>query len=545
MEADKIKTALIDGYLDEPSCLGVPPYISPHIRYTYGALLEGGIREENLQYFIIDKLREDWNNALEKLEEFDLVIIIAGTTVPGNYLGGEPVSLKELKEIGEKVYYPTKVLGGPITLVMDELEGIDHVCDEIASFDLYKLLSKKEIEAKPENLKKLIGRWAVRGASLTKKHPNHPRIMAELETFRGCPRSNHCSFCSERLKKYTYSRPVEDILKEVEALAQSGVHNYRLGCQTDLLKYGAREKNGNLIPEPQVFSQLYQGIRECNPELKVLHLDNMNPATLAHHPQKAKKILEIISTYNTPGDTAAFGLESADPEVLTANNIESDPELTLKAIKLMNEIGEKREEGLPTLLPGLNFLHGLKGERPETMEYNLDYLRKIKEKGLLLRRINIRQVQSFGEYEGDYLNKGRFQEYKRQVNEEINQPMLKQVFPTGTILKGVIAEQHKGKVTYGRQLGTYPILVGIPGNLELNKEYTVRIIDHGYRSITALPWPLKINEHRPEQFSYIPGISKKRADDIFINQPQNPEELKKYLPPDFKWEKWKDWFNFN
>ena len=109
-----IKTALIDGYLDEPSALGVPPYISPHIRYTYGALLHGGIPEEMISYYTIDQLREKWEEILQELEGFDLVIIIAGTTVPGNYLGGKPISFKEIREIGNSLFYPQKVLGAPL-----------------------------------------------------------------------------------------------------------------------------------------------------------------------------------------------------------------------------------------------------------------------------------------------------------------------------------------------------------------------------------------------------------------------------------------------
>jgi radical SAM superfamily enzyme with C-terminal helix-hairpin-helix motif len=30
---------ILDGYVDEPACLGVPPYISPYIRTVAGALL--------------------------------------------------------------------------------------------------------------------------------------------------------------------------------------------------------------------------------------------------------------------------------------------------------------------------------------------------------------------------------------------------------------------------------------------------------------------------------------------------------------------------
>jgi radical SAM superfamily enzyme with C-terminal helix-hairpin-helix motif len=36
------EAVIIDGYVDEPACLGVPPYISPYIRAIAGVLKEHG-----------------------------------------------------------------------------------------------------------------------------------------------------------------------------------------------------------------------------------------------------------------------------------------------------------------------------------------------------------------------------------------------------------------------------------------------------------------------------------------------------------------------
>lgn len=545
MEPAKIKTVLIDGYLDEPSCLGVPPYISPHIRYTYGALIAASIREENLDYFTIDQLRRDWEESIKKLEGYDLVIIIAGTTVPGHYLGGKPISLKEIRELGSRLYYPQKVLGGPITLVKPEIENYDHICGEIAALDLYQLLTGKEVPS--DKLAEKVGEWSIIGAELTRKHPNYPRLVCELETFRGCPRVKHCAFCSERLKKRIYHRSPGEIIAEVKNLAAAGNHFFRLGCQTDLLLYQAKydPASGNYILNPAAIEELYQGIRETDSDLKVLHLDNINPVSIIRDEEKSRQILETIVKYNTPGDIAAFGLESADPVVLKKNNIETDPEITFRAVKILNEIGGKREDGLPKLLPGINLLHGLIGERKETMDYNLNYLKRIYDAGLMLRRINIRQVVSTGNYPVEKVDRDRFMAYKKRVNQEINKPMLQRVFPVGTVIKDVLTETTKGKLTYGRQLGSYPILVGIPGQLALNQFMNVRVIDHGYRSITALPWPFKINEASIEQLAAIPGIGRKRANKIFLQQPKNLKILGQILGPEFPLEKWQDWFNFD
>ena len=522
MSNKKLKTFLLDGYLDEPSCLGVPPYISPHIRYVYGALLDSGIPEEYIEYKTIDEFRTNRDEYIEKIESYDLFIIIAGTTVPGNYLGGRPISLAEIKRLGQKIYYPTKVLGGPITLVKKEIKGYDILTKETAAFDLYSRLEDISIKKLKNNASNNISKWANLGAQLTKRHPSFPNIVCELETFRGCPRSKHCSFCSERLKKLHYKRTPQEIINEVKHLAKAGNHYYRLGCQTDILSYAMDQNN---ILRPEIMEELYKGIRKADPKLKVLHLDNINPATLINQKEKSKEILKIISKYNTEGDTAAFGLESADPKVLEKNNIEANSELALEAIELLNNIGGKRINGVPKLLPGINFLHGLIGEREETMEYNYKFLKEVYNRGLMLRRINIRQVVQINNYPVENIDKNKFEEYKRKVNEEINKPMLKRVFPTNTVLKDVLIEKTKGKLNYGRQLGTYPILVAVPGRLNVNQFYDIKIIDHGYRSITGIPWPINITDLTVDQLSFIPGIGKKRASNIFLEKPSSLKDV--------------------
>ncbi|MFW5981290.1 MAG: radical SAM protein, partial [bacterium] len=464
---------------------------------------------------------------IQRLEEYELLIIIAGTTVPGHYLGGKPISFKEIKEIGEKVFYPQKVLGGPITLVIKEVAGYDFISREITARTLSEKLNDQNINNK--ELSSYIKKWAITGAKLSRKHPSFPNLVCEIESFRGCPRAKHCAFCSERLKKTVYQRRPADIIAEVRALAEAGNNYYRLGCQTDLLLYQADKTNKGFKLNPQAIKKLYTGIREAAPNLKVLHLDNINPANIINYPEESRQILETIVHYNTPGDIAAFGLESADPLVLKKNNIESNPDSVFKAIEILNEIGGKREKGIPKLLPGINLLHGLIGEREETMEYNYQYLKKIYQAGLMLRRINIRQVVSTNNYPLARINERKFKQYKEKINKKINKPMLERVFPKGTILKNVLIETHKGKLSFGRQLGSYPILIGIPGNLDLNKFYTVRVIDHGYRSITALKWPFSIKNASLAELEAIPGIGKKRALSIFNRQTESLEELKEIL----------------
>lgn len=551
---DQIKIVLLDGYLDEPSCLGVPPYISPQIRYVYGALLELGIQPEQILYRTIDQVRQDREENFANMQAADLVIVIAGANVPGRYLGGRPISRREIAELSEQVRPARVILGGPIVLSGQSFPEVDFVCDEIAAASVQEYIIRSlRLEHSPvgtlldyQDCAVRIANWARLGAAVTTQHPNYPYIVCELETFRGCPRQHNCAFCSEARKRVLYSRPVEDVISEVEALYQHGNRYFRLGCQTDLFLYGAVRKDGALRIQPQVLKDLYQGIREVAPKLRVLHMDNCNPATLMRDPDLAAEAIEIIAKYNTAGDVAAFGLESADPQVLQANLVETNPEETLAAIRLMNEVGGWRENGVPKLLPGINLLHGLIGERKETMELNYAFLMRILDEGLMVRRINIRQVLPFGNYKAKKVPPYRFQAYKDKVNENINRPMLQRVFPTGTYLAEVHIEKVQGTTSFGRQLGSYPILVGIPGEHQIGEIYNVRVIDHGYRSITALPDPFYINRASIAELEALPGMGRKRATAIFLAQPiSGPEHLRSLLEGQVDLEDFIPWFDFS
>src|SRR5659263_208204 len=131
-----MRVLIIDGYVDEPACLGVPPYMSPYPRYIAGALVEKGIKNEDISYRTIDRIR----TKREPLR-FDLIVIIAGMTVPGKYLRSEPITLKEIKELSH--LEGTKIIGGPIRLGFGE-EGGSSATDFAVPVIT---LARKEIES--------------------------------------------------------------------------------------------------------------------------------------------------------------------------------------------------------------------------------------------------------------------------------------------------------------------------------------------------------------------------------------------------------------
>jgi radical SAM superfamily enzyme with C-terminal helix-hairpin-helix motif len=121
-------------------------------------------------------------------------------------------------------------------------------------------------------------------------------------------------------------------------------------------------------------------------------------------------------------------------------------------------------------------------------------------------------------------HKNLFKKFKNQVKENIERPMLKKILPQATIVKNVYTEKHDGKLTFARQLGSYPLLIGIPGVYNLKQFMDVKIVDYGYRSITAIPHPIDINIVQRETIEAIPGIGKKRAIRILANRPFKKQE---------------------
>ncbi len=550
-----MKITILDGYVDEPTCLGVPPYISTYVRYTAGALVAAGVPEESIGYTTIDCLRkspEKW----QELEESDIVLLVTGFTVPGRYLGGKPITAEEIAKVGQLKTY--KVIGGPIKFGFTlkggsrasdlKLEDFNLVCKgdvELAAYFIGKALIQNRtlpegifIEKRTSQFVDLI---APLGAFIVKYHFYYPHVICEIETYRGCERKNHCSFCTEAMYGKPSERNPSAVVKEVKALYREGVRSFRIGKQPNILGYMAKPAATEEfpVPNPDAICKLFGEIRKVG-NIRTLHIDNVNAGTLATHPEESRRALSCIVRWNTEGDTAPFGLESADENVIRINRLKVMPNGVRKAIAMVNEIGafKEREDGLYKLLPGINFLVGLPGETKKTFEKNKDFLKSVLDDGFLLRRINIRQVMLFKETpifsmakRAKTKFKKEFEKFKLWVREEVDLPMMKRVFPVGTVIKDILLEAYDGEHTLGRQIATYPVLVRIPDKLPLFKTVDVIVVGHRERSLIGLPLPINLNAFSLKLLSFLPGISRKRATDIVISRPfKSKEEVLKKFP---------------
>lgn len=522
-----MKFLIIDGFVDEPTCLGVPPYISTYVRYVAGAAYLSGIKD--ITYKTITQVRE--SNFF--ISDWDYIVIIAGNPVPGKYLGGTPIQLNEIGEIAKKNKKVQIFLGGPI-----QFENIDFnfqnlkLVEKDIEYFIYHYFNFSNSSFGYRTIEEL-NKFAVEGAFIVRDHPRYPDVIVEIETGRGCPRKTHCSFCIEGLFDVEFRNP-EDVVKEIETLSRYGIKHFRIGKQADLYSYGAdlsHFKNGFPKPNPTWIERLYKGIRDRISNLETLHLDNVNPGTIANFPEESAKITEIIVEHNTSGDVAAFGMESADPVVIEKNNLKATPEDVYFAIEMLNEIGGERVNGIPKLLPGINIIKGLIGENKDTFRRNYEFLLKVKQNGLLLRRINIRQIKpsrktKIHTAKDEKILDAIFRNYREKIRNEIDNYMLNQIFPAGILLTNLIVEAHRGDWSLARQIGTYPITVNIPKRIELLKKVDSFVISHRERSIVGLLYPFSIKDSTLSEIKEIPGIGKK-ATNYFLDKEFFKKEIEK------------------
>lgn len=511
-----LKVTILDGYTDEPAGLGVPPYIDVYPRYAAGVIWEYE-KDAVITYFTIDQARRNWSRFYKSAGESKYTIVIAGVVVPGKYLSAQPLTPKEAVFVGERLSATRtfSILAGPAAKFGMGLEGgrpavssrvLERYFDASVRGDvevyLKDLLEEGEEKAEPWRRREdysIVDRVAPIGAQIVRQHPNHGyNLIVEIETYKGCARwvSGGCSFCVEPLYGRPLMREPEAILKEIRSLYSQGVRAFRLGRQADILVYGSEKIGLEEFPPPNTVKlrMLFEGARKIIGD-SLLHIDNVNPGTITHNPTESLEALKIIVKYHTPGDVAAMGLESADERVIKLNNLNTTPEETLQAIRIVNRVGSRTGwNGMPHLLPGINFVLGLPGETRETYEKNLSFLETIAEEGLKLRRINIRKAMPlpdtrlFIRWNEKLIRRHEkdARSFVWKVRHYYDIIFLKRAFPPGILLRNVYVEVKERGVTYARPVGSYPITIELTEQLEPPCIVDVRVVGWKGRSLKGI-----------------------------------------------------------
>ena len=545
---------VIDGYEDEPAAFGVPNYLGFHIRYICGVLESRGIPytymtvdQWRLKYKHLIKNKIDRDQLRRELSNLSGTIVLAGSIVPGKYVRGTPISQKELDEILAIFPKEQPILCGGWAIKNWRYSGWTPLRSNLfcAVNDIDASLNDFISTGTWKHSKRTQEQWSLwaHHGSKSKAVTDHPDLLTEdgrsgpltyeIELYQGCVRFKRgCKFCIEPKKGVPLWRSEEDVLREISSAIDSGVRNIRIGGATDIYTYraeGVRDLEYP-IPNPEPISKVLYGARD-DERLEILHVDNGNPSIVAENIEPSTEITKCMIDTLSDGAVLSFGLESADPKVHEMNWLNCDSEQLKIAIRHINDFGRFRgERGLPKLLPGLNFIAGLNGENKNSYALNLRLLEDLRSEGLWLRRINIRQVEGQGFQE---ISEPDFHSFKKIVRERIDKPLLEEMFPTGLILNDIWWETHgdriripehvlnpihrdpsiygKSGITFGRQIGAYPILVGVPYQIPLENSSDILVTGHGMRSISGVEIGLNINSVSQQQLESIPGIGKKAA----------------------------------
>src|SRR5882672_441518 len=261
--------------------------------------------EVDLRYQTIDETRRH-GQLKSRAAQSDMLVIITGALVPGNYLRGRPISTREVEEFAAACS-GTTVLGGPVTYAIEKksVKNVDIFTDGDVDAALHALITgeteRRLRVVQDTDARSILGmrsfqewqRWLLRGVEIVRQHPDFPEpLFAEIETYKGCVRymNGGCAFCSDVRYGVPKFRTPDMVAEEVASLYALGVRHFRIGGQTCIYCYGSSEIGQSETPKinPEGIHDLFAAVRSAAPDLKVLHVDNANPAVMASHPEEAE-----------------------------------------------------------------------------------------------------------------------------------------------------------------------------------------------------------------------------------------------------------------
>lgn len=194
---------------------------------------------------------------------------------------------------------------------------------------------------------------------------------AYVKITEGC--SNHCSFCAiPVIRGELRSRPIKDVVKEVQSLIKKGFFEINLIGQ-DLAAFGTGEEDKN------IFGKLKYGGDENSTSYLSLLLDKISKIEgkfwirlLYIHPdhfnfdivERIKKDNRILAYFDIP-------FQSGDTEIIRLMNRTGSKEIYIKLVK-------KLRKELPDAALRTTLMTGFPGETEEAFVNSKDFLETIK-----------------------------------------------------------------------------------------------------------------------------------------------------------------------
>jgi radical SAM superfamily enzyme YgiQ (UPF0313 family) len=279
-----------------------------------------------------------------------------------------------------------------------------------------------------------------------------------------------CGYCSvPSLFGPPKSRPLNLILDEVSELFQKGVTRIVLSAP-GFLDYGREflvepePLTDPRTPEPnyEVLSQLLEKLtslpkmREGNASIMI---ENIKAALVTD------RAATLLGKY-LGGTPVSVGFETGDPEHARLLGRPDTPSETLRAIKMLREVG---------LRPYVYFIHGLPGQTESTVDTTVRMIEKSAKLGasrIILYRFQSLPMSAFtdcpsGPPSAIDPESMRIYEAAKKVNQVQKEHML------GSVFKVVVAEQYERDIRY---LVSYPLNHGPVVLIEGGKDLIKKVV---------------------------------------------------------------------
>jgi radical SAM superfamily enzyme with C-terminal helix-hairpin-helix motif len=486
---------ILDCYTAEPSGLGIPPFLSPYVRDAYAAMRKAR-PDHDIRYLTIDDVRWCLNGgapfvpppltdrrtlsastnrseALSLLRSAEIVVVVAGEAVPVDQMHAEVATVPEIVDALAFVR-GSRILLGPLVNELRSAGGNRRGLFDVQhthSMSPRTWLLGSNYPLPFEELRS--SRADVDFTDLVNQLGWEP--IAEIGLYRGCTRRLACSFCSEPVKHGTVSfRDVADVLEEVRTLNAAGVRRFRLGQQACFFSY--------LNRDVAAIERLLSGIRDSCPDLRTLHIDNVDP--LAAAAPAGRRIAELVVRYCTEGNCAPMGIDSFDPVVVERNALTCPPEVLVRAVANINEFGSvSGPHGSPLLLPSLNIVYGLPGETHRTHFENLTWLRRIVDEGYDCLGTNIRRATVYAgtalaalQVEQPSQCGPHFETWRADVKDLFDLPMKARAYPIGATLSQLSVYFVSADGSWHWRLGTHSLPVFEPDSAREPQQSSTAVV---------------------------------------------------------------------
>jgi radical SAM superfamily enzyme with C-terminal helix-hairpin-helix motif len=102
-------------------------------------------------------------------------------------------TITEIRKIIDTNKNISFIIGGPAAAVFESSSRILPLRYDAEKY-AYSMIAGSPADERRSAAE--IARWSLQGARVVREHPSWPNIICEIETYRGCPRQQHCTFCS-------------------------------------------------------------------------------------------------------------------------------------------------------------------------------------------------------------------------------------------------------------------------------------------------------------------------------------------------------------